>query len=194
MANYLIKESTLTSIADNIRTMTGKTGKLSPDDMATEITNIENGIDTSDATASASEIFNGETAYVDGEKITGNFTIDDEVADQISLISQIKSALEGKAAGGGESSGGEIETCTLRAGYYAANLVCSVLENGEIKVKNFENPGDISNVVSNSIIYCIPNYTDIFEVDPEPLYSIDDTIYIFKVDPLEGVFEIVIDG
>lgn len=47
----------------------------------------EDGIDTSDATAEASEIFYGETAYVDGEKITGNFTIDDEVADQISLIS-----------------------------------------------------------------------------------------------------------
>jgi hypothetical protein len=64
----------------------------------------EGGIDTSDATADASEIFYGETAYVDGEKITGNFTIDDEVADQISLISQIKSALEGKAVGGSSGS------------------------------------------------------------------------------------------
>ena len=74
----------------------------------------EGGIDTSDATAEASEIFYGKTAYVDGEKITGNFTINDEVADQISLISQIKSALEGKAAGGGgSSSGGNTEVYTV---------------------------------------------------------------------------------
>lgn len=71
---------------------------------------IEAGIDTSDATAEASEIFYGETAYANGEKITGNFTINDEVADQISLISQIKSALEGKATGGG---GSETIKCTL---------------------------------------------------------------------------------
>ena len=62
------------------------------------------GLDTSDATAEANEIFYGETAYANGEKVTGTFTIDDEIGDQISLISQIQSALEGKAAGG--SGGG----------------------------------------------------------------------------------------
>ena len=79
------------------------------------------GLDTSDATAEASEIFYGETAYANGEKITGNFTIDDEVADQISLIAQIKSALEGKAAGGGGSSGG--------GGNIAATVTVNALTN-----------------------------------------------------------------
>lgn len=165
MANYLIKESTLTSIADNIRTMTGKTGKLSPDDMATEITNIESGIDTSDATASASEIFNGETAYVDGEKITGNFTIDDEVADQISLISQIKSALEGKATGGGSSSSSGIEIGTVKVvngtpmGTTISNIYYSYLDDNGNIISSFVNANNktvtLENVIFNSVIVII---------------------------------------
>ena len=86
----------MTNIANAIREKTGETEKLTLDEMASEIATIESGIDTSDATAQIGEIFYGKTAYVDGQKITGNFTIDDEVADQISLISQIKSTLESK--------------------------------------------------------------------------------------------------
>jgi hypothetical protein len=57
------------------------------------------GIDTSDATASADEILQGETAYVDGSKVTGTFTIDSELTTQDNLIEQIQSALQNKAAG-----------------------------------------------------------------------------------------------
>lgn len=57
------------------------------------------GIDTSDATASADEILQGETAYVNGNKLTGTFTIDNELTTQDSLITQIQAALEGKASG-----------------------------------------------------------------------------------------------
>lgn len=58
-------------------------------------------LDTSDATAAADEIFLGETAYADGEKVTGTFTLAAEMTEQNSLIAQIRQTLEEKAAGGG---------------------------------------------------------------------------------------------
>ena len=60
----------------------------------------EGGVDASDATASADEIFADETAYTADGKITGTFTIDSELEEQGDLISQIAAMLEEKAGGG----------------------------------------------------------------------------------------------
>lgn len=60
------------------------------------------GIDTSDATATVEEIFAGETAYTADGKVTGVFTIEEELTEQNDLIAQIQAALEGKASNGGE--------------------------------------------------------------------------------------------
>ena len=52
--------------------------------------------------AKTEEIFEGKDVInANGEKITGTFTIDTEMNTQTDLITQIATALEGKAAGGG---------------------------------------------------------------------------------------------
>lgn len=49
---------------------------------------------TTDATASADEIMSGETAYVNGNKVTGTFSIDEELSTQDDLIAQIQAAVD----------------------------------------------------------------------------------------------------
>ena len=73
------------------------------------------GIDTSDATITPETVFLNETGYANGQKVTGTFTIEDEVTAQENLISQISAALEGKAAGGGggNASGSGNNTVTI---------------------------------------------------------------------------------
>lgn len=55
------------------------------------------GTDTSDATATADEIFAGETAYTADGKVTGTFTIEEELTEQNDLINQITTLVATKA-------------------------------------------------------------------------------------------------
>ena len=62
-------------------------------------------VTTSDATAVASDIMSGKTAYVNGVKVEGTFSIDAEItaqeekiAEQDTIIANLMTALEGKAS------------------------------------------------------------------------------------------------
>ena len=101
----------LNAIGDAIRSKTGKTDKLTLDQMPTEIEAIETGVDTSDATATSDEIFSGETAYTADGKVTGTFTIEEELTEQNDLISQILTLVAQKA--NPPSSEANLETVTI---------------------------------------------------------------------------------
>ena len=71
-------------------------------------------VDLTGDSVSEGTLFKGETAHAaNGEKIVGAFTLESEMSEQDALIEQIKTALQGKTAGGGGGSGEGVETCNV---------------------------------------------------------------------------------
>lgn len=80
MAKYTIEDTTLSAIADAIRSKEGSSELIAVLEMAQRILDIQTGIDTSDATATEADVLNGQTFYANGVKKTGvmaHHTVDD---------------------------------------------------------------------------------------------------------------------
>lgn len=142
----------MTALADAVRGKTGDTDKLTLDEMTSAITNY-----TTDATAVATQIFIDETAYVDGKKVIGTFTIDDEIDEQLELLNQISAALINK--GSNENSGSNaasIDTCSFTLGTVGSDVnlkyYCTVWENGKLITKTVPSGSNVNNIPCNGYI------------------------------------------
>ena len=91
-------------------------------EMNINITNIDNlGIDTSDATAEASDIKEGKTAYVNGDKITGSFAPDENL-DITSTVLQQSDITIGDDGFGSQS----LTFKGAQSGYYTPKYIKNV--------------------------------------------------------------------
>ena len=120
MSELIVSErQNIVNIANAIRDKIGNTKKITIGEMVGAINSIQinGGIDTSDATASAENILLGETAYVNGVKVTG--TIPSKDAATITPNNNSQVAISAGTYASGDITVGAVPT-----------MVKDITENG----------------------------------------------------------------
>lgn len=185
MAQKVIADyNDIKAVADAIRTKKNISDDMSLSAMPSQVLSITDGIDTSDATITPDTVFLNETGYANGQKVTGTFTIEDEVSEQENLIAQIASALEGKATGG---SGSSVEAWTVTVygasgglGYFPDIIYFYTDETLTPRSINVpKNSSEVITIAANTIIVATDSVVE---------FPIHDYLHAFL--PTENNFEI----
>jgi hypothetical protein len=83
---------------------------------------VDEGVDTSDATATAENILNGATAYVNGEKVTGTMPENSTTTTEITTANQVVTVAKGYHTGGDTISISSVDQANIIASNIKKNV------------------------------------------------------------------------
>lgn len=162
MSDYLIKEQTLTDIADAIREKTRSAAKLNPEAMDEAIDNIITLAEGSnDANAVDADLLTGKTAYVNGNKITGTMANNGAVSKSItpSTSAQSYTIPAGYHNGSGKVSVAAAPTSLINGDAVAADVLSGkkfFSDSYTVKTGTMANNGAVSQTLNAGGSYTIP--------------------------------------
>lgn len=140
------------NIGNAIREKDGTTALITPGNMPAKIRAIQTGVDTSDATAAASDIAKGKTAYVKGAKVTGTMEAGGDYNIAATTNSDGTQNLAITDAAGGGSGGG--------SGQQLVNLTITVDPTNASdgwSLYTYSTHGDEVVLDANNLVSTIPN-------------------------------------
>ena len=195
--------SKMTAIADEIRELSGTTGAMGLDAMAStlnaENTNFASNLTTQDNLISQIQTALQNKAAATGEDVTSETTAyTNKLATLETAITALETELQGKASGG--SGGGSVETCTVtidnQVGGSLHGVAATQCNTGQFNSYFIDYRADlttvtIENVVCNSAIFVQTTRAiiPVFSINgtAEIIYSQSNiTIWLFKAPSIAG--------